>query len=156
MIVAITEIIDVISLNSIFSIIQGTLPGSLACPCKICFQCWCSCVQYTNSVSIIGPCLSESLFKETLKLFKRVSFGLASNVHFPKLFVRNVPAEDTLYNIGSVQAIHAVSAHITYLTIYHLTGTIVDFLSSVHTELQICHKVVERVKLIFYLINKLG
>jgi hypothetical protein len=70
--------------------------------------------------------------------------------------VCNISAEDTLHNICPIQAVHAVRAHIAHLTVYHLTRAIVDFLSSVHTELQIGHKIVERVKLIFDLIDEFG
>lgn len=54
-IVAITEIIDVISLNGILAIIQSALPSSLACSCEISFQCRRACVQYTDAIRIIGP-----------------------------------------------------------------------------------------------------
>lgn len=54
-IVTITEIIDVISLNCILAIIQSAPPCSLACSCEVSFQCWRACVQYTDAIRIIGP-----------------------------------------------------------------------------------------------------
>lgn len=153
-IVAITEIIDVISLNGVLAIIHSSLPCSLTCPCEVSFQCRCACVQYTDAIRIISPRLAESLFEWGIELFERISLRLSSYVHLPELFVSDISTEYTLHHIGTVKAVHAVCAHNPNLAIRHLAGAIVDLLATIHSELQVSHEIVERVQLILNLVDK--
>jgi hypothetical protein len=68
--------------------------------------------------------------------------------------VRYVSTDYTLHHIRPIQAVHAVRAHVPHLSVYHLTRAIVDFLSSVHPELQVGHEIVKGVKFILDLVDK--
>jgi hypothetical protein len=61
-VVAVTEVVDVVSLDRVDAIIEGSLEGSLASSCEVCLKSWSSCVEDANTVSIVSPSLSKGLF----------------------------------------------------------------------------------------------
>jgi hypothetical protein len=70
--------------------------------------------------------------------------------------VRYVSTDYTLHHIRPIQAVHAVRAHVAHLSVYDLTRAIIDFLSSVHAELQVGHEIVKGVKFILDLVDEFG
>ncbi len=67
----------------------------------------------------------------------------------------NVPGEDRLDNISSVQAVHAISSNCASLFLGHNAVLICDLLPLVKTNVHLCHEMIESFYLRSDLINKL-
>ena len=112
MVVAVTEVIDVVARYCIQAIIKSTLPCPLHCPCKVCFQGRCAGVKHRHHVRVVCPDISKVLLHRLVsEWFKWQPSRLRAEVHGVELNVRNSPAENALNNICSVKAIHAIGSH---------------------------------------------
>jgi hypothetical protein len=76
-VVAVAEIVDIVSLNGVSAVIQSTLPSSLPGSREIGLQRRRTSVQYADHVSIHSPAFTKSLFKLREKLFEWITLGLS-------------------------------------------------------------------------------
>lgn len=63
MVVPITEVIDVVSGDRIFTVVQGTEVRALASPSEVGLQGGCASVENRDGIGVVGPRVSESSLK---------------------------------------------------------------------------------------------
>ena len=63
MVEAIAEIVNIVSLNGVYTIIYGSLEGPLSSSCEISLQRGSACVQDTDPIGVVRPGLTESFLK---------------------------------------------------------------------------------------------
>ena len=110
MVVAVAEVVDVVPLERVLAIIQGTSHGSLARACEVGLEGWGACIENGDLVSIVGPHISEDLFKGRWKGLESISIGRTAYFQVMKLSVKHIPAKHGLDYICSIKAIHTVGS----------------------------------------------
>ena len=155
MVVAVAEVVNVVSLDGIDAIIYGALECPLARPGEICLKSRCSCVEDTDSIGIVCPCLTECFFEVFREFLKRLTKRLTCNTHSIELLMSYVPTEHRLHDISTVKAVHAVNSYISDLLIGDLTGTLIQLFSAVKTEVESCHEIVEAMEFVLHLLDQL-
>ena len=155
MIIAIAEVVDIVSLDWIDTIIHGTSHCPLSISCEVSFLSRSAGVEDTNGICIICPSFSEGLLKWSCKFLKGITFRLRLDAHLPQLLVPNVSAEHWLNYVSSIKAIHAVDSNVTDLLLVNWAWSIVDLISLVKTILKGCHEIFETIQFVFDLINQL-
>lgn len=124
------------------SVLYGTHVGSLACPREVSLQGGCPSVQQRQYVGVIGPGISEALLEVfESEGFERGPLRLANYAHFVELDVGDLPREDTLDDVGSIKAVHAVGAHHSLLSGQNPARLLVYQLSLTETDIKLGHEV---------------
>ena len=75
LVVAVSEIVDVVSRDRVNSIVYCSLVGPGSCASKVGFEGWSSRVQIAHDVSVVGPALSECLLQRGRELLERTEFS---------------------------------------------------------------------------------
>jgi hypothetical protein len=115
-VVPISEVVDVIPGDRVYSVVHSSLVSSLACSSEICFQGWSASVKVAHDVSVVCPAFSEYILELRWELLKRRSFHLSvarsrNQVETLKLFVSYLSAKHALNDIGPIKTVHAVGPH---------------------------------------------
>lgn len=150
MIVAITEVVDIVPLNSIYTVVDRAFRGSLSRSCEISLESGGSSVKDGDLVGVVSPAFSESLLKLGSKLFKGITFGLFLQAELKKLFVGNYSRDYGLDDVGSVKAVHAVRPHDARLFLLNFDIFRGESLHLVEAKVTDCLEMPVRVKLRFY------
>lgn len=149
MIVAITEVVDIVPLDGIYTVIDRSFRCSLSRSCEISLESGGSSVKDRDLVGVVSPAFSESLFKLGPKFFKGITFGLFLQAELKKLFVGNYSRDDGLDDVGSVKAVHAVRPHDARLFLLNFDIFRGESLHLVEAKVTDCLEMSVRVKLRF-------
>ena len=153
MVVPIGEVVDEVTRNRVDAVVHGALVGSATSSSKVCFQSGGASVQVAHDVGVVGPTFSKHVFKQVWELFECAPlcpsvYWLRNQVKLLKLLVCNVSTEDTLHNIGSIKAVHAVSSECSFLLLLYLNVIrIIYLISQIESEVNFCHEIVVSVQL---------
>ena len=156
MVEAVTEVVDVVSNDRVLSIVKSTLVGTLARTSEISLKSRCASVQDAKSISIISPCISEGLLQLfRLELLEWLALRLAAGTELVELLVSDLPREDTLDDVSSVEAVHAVCPHDTSLSAQDPASCRINVLSLVKGHIHLSHEVTILLQLVINRGNQL-
>jgi len=147
-VVSVTEIVDVVSLNRVDSVVKRSSHRALAIPSEVCLLSRCTRVQNADGVSIICPRFSEGFLKLRVELLEGISSGLLRKFHLPELFVSNVSAYHRLHYVSSVKAIHAVNSDVSCLLILNYCVPFIDLVSLIKPMIKVHHEVLKIIELV--------
>lgn len=106
---------------------DGTHSGSLTCASEVSLEGWSACVQTRKNISVVRPCIPEILLQRLVsEFFEGRACWLPCQPHLRHLNVSNLPREDSLNDIGAIEAIHTISSHHTYLPAFNTARLSID------------------------------
>jgi hypothetical protein len=155
LIITIAEVVDIVSLNSVFTILKSTIHCSLSSSSEVSFQGRGASIKNTNLVGIFSPSFSESIFKETRESFEGFTFRSSNDSHLEELFMSNLSTENRLNNVSSIKTIHATSSYDSLLSIRDSAGVRVNLISLVEAIVKFSEEVIKDYKLVLDEINQL-
>ena len=75
MVIAVSKIVDIVSRDSVHSIVHCSLVGPCTCASEVGLEGWSSSVKVAHDVSVVGPALSECLLQRGRELLERTEFS---------------------------------------------------------------------------------
>lgn len=129
MVVAVTEVVDIVSSDRVLAVLQFACIGSLHVPSEVGFERGCAGVEQGHHIGVICPRIPEGKLQLVrFEWLKRQASGRAFSLQVEKLDVGDAAREHTLDDVCAVKAVHTVCPHNSFLLFEHLARLRVDWL----------------------------